>query len=133
MRGLPLNPLMQKRSWREILIKMAECGAQDGAICPIYLNSSSDGVKKAMFEMLVCCWDELLYFLHNNKYQTRVLRFDKGPSIKDVRKNLDFWTPSLPLVHSSRNLSVLFVCKIWGFLNPPAPLRVDVLYEWSLS
>ena len=47
-------------------------------------------------------------------------------------KFLGFWTPSLPFVCISRNLSVLFVCKIWRFLNPsPSPLRADVFYELS--
>ena len=43
-----------------------------------------------------------------------------------------FDTP-LPLVRISRNLSVLFVRKIEQFLNPPSPLRADVLYVWPLS
>ena len=43
-----------------------------------------------------------------------------------------FWTPPLPLVHISRNLSVLFVRKIGQFFNPPSPLCADVICTWSL-
>ena len=38
---------------------MEECGARDGAICPICLNGPSDSVIKARFEVFVCCWDEI--------------------------------------------------------------------------
>ena len=44
----------------------------------------------------------------------------------------DFWTPSLPLVHFTQNLSVMFVHKIWRFLNP-LPLSADVICECSLG
>ena len=39
----------------------------------------------------------------------------------------NFWTPSLPLARISRNLSVLFVRRIWPFFNPPSPLSADIL------
>ena len=57
----------------------------------------------------------------------------KGPYIKDVRKNSVIFDTPLPLVRISRNLSVLFVRKIEQFLNPPPPLRADVLYVWPLT
>ena len=58
----------------------------------------------------------------------------KGPYIKDVRKIFVIFNPPLsPFVRFSRNLSVLFVRKIWQFSNPPPPLSADVLYVWSQS
>ena len=47
----------------------------------------------------------------------------KGLFTYDVRKI----TPSLPLVLISPNLSVLFSCQIWRFLNP-LPLSVQTSY-----
>ena len=51
----------------------------------------------------------------------------------DVYKIFGILDSPLPLVRISRNLSVLSVRKIWQFLNPPSPLRVDVICTWSLS
>ena len=48
-------------------------------------------------------------------------------------RSAKFWgfLSPLPLVRISRNLSLLFVRKIGQFLNPPPPLRVDVICTWS--
>ena len=56
----------------------------------------------------------------------------KGPCTYDVRKILGILDTPLPLVHISRNLSVLFVRKIGQFVNPPPPLCADVICTWSL-
>ena len=73
--------------------------------------------KQAVSRFQAQC-HQIIYFSHLRDHSYRM-----------STKVLGFWAPSLPLVRISRNLSVLFVPKIWRFLN----LRADVLYEWALS
>ena len=56
-----------------------------------------------------------------------------GPCTYDVCKILGILDTPLPLIHISRNLSVLFIRKIGQFFNPPSPLSADVICTWSLT
>ena len=74
-------------------------------------DSSSDGFTSVNVDI----WGDATHarwgdFVHSLTHSTRT-----------SAKIRDFWTPSLSLVRISRNLSVLFVHKIWRFFNPLPP------------
>ena len=55
----------------------------------------------------------------------QIMNSVRGPSIKDIRKVL---TPFLSL---STNLALTKIESVCFLAQPPLPLTVDVLYEWS--
>ena len=60
------------------------------------------------------------------------MRVHKGPCTYDVRKILEIFNTLPP--HPQFTQPISTVCtQNWAILNPPSPLRADVICTWSLT
>ena len=91
------------------------------------------GVPQKMTRVLISCVNVTLTRGEGVKKYPKILRMSYvhvpplGPYLNDFRNIFGFVDPPPPFIRISRNLSVLSVCKIGQFLNPPPPIRADVI------